>query len=305
MPSPPRQAGLLLSRPYLAVALSPLLVVKAIGLALLYLLASPAVLLVDLVAPRRHLAAGWVVGFMVLALAVTAGTWSVAFLADEPQLAGIGGMVHWYYQARDHLEELPYGDLIRLYAARNDLDPALLAAVVQMESNFDPNAVSRVGARGLMQLLPATWRYLYPESSCDGEHPPPSRGPDCIFEPAANLRVGARYLRQLLGEFDGDVVLAVAAYNAGAGAVRRLGTDQAAGIPPFRETGQFVRGVLGAWRELRGDPEEIAAMAEARLIHRLRRVTPFISTGLWLLLCLWVLRRLPWTLDRLPHRISA
>jgi len=104
------------------------------------------------------------------------------------------------------------------------LHPWLVAAVVEAESRFNPRAVSRVGARGLMQLMPAVWRD-------EGVRDP--------FEPRANLRAGTRHLRRLLDRF-GDLPLALAAYNAGAATVERYG-----GVPPFHETRSYLRAVLG------------------------------------------------------------
>jgi soluble lytic murein transglycosylase-like protein len=105
-----------------------------------------------------------------------------------------------------------------------DLHPWLVAAVVEAESRSNPRAVSRVGARGLMQLMPAVWRD-------EGVRDP--------FDPGANLRAGTRHLRRLLDRF-GELPLALAAYNAGAATVERYG-----GVPPFRETRAYLRAVLG------------------------------------------------------------
>lgn len=115
-------------------------------------------------------------------------------------------------------------DLIGPIAARYNLSPELLRGVVAAESGFDPRAVSPAGAMGLMQLMPATARAL---------------GVNDPFDPAANLDGGARYLRQLLDRFQGDTRLALAAYNAGPGAVERYH-----GVPPYKETRAYVQRVL-------------------------------------------------------------
>jgi soluble lytic murein transglycosylase-like protein len=109
-------------------------------------------------------------------------------------------------------------------ARRHHLDPALVQAVVAVESGFRPDAVSPKGAQGLMQLMPATARYLGVKDSLD---------------PADNLDGGTRYLRELLERYNGDVKRALAAYNAGQGAVARHG-----GVPPYPETLAYVRRVL-------------------------------------------------------------
>lgn len=133
-----------------------------------------------------------------------------------------------YAAAEDRQELLsrfPYGDLLSGAASRHSLDGLLLAAVVQAESGFDPEALSPMGAIGLMQVMPETadlYRVTEPG------------------DPRANVEVGARYLAWLLERFDGDIELALAAYNAGPGNVDRFG-----GMPPFKETQRYVNRVLG------------------------------------------------------------
>ncbi len=118
---------------------------------------------------------------------------------------------------------LPYAAEIVAAARRTNLHPWLVAAVIDAESRFDRWAVSRVGARGLMQLMPAVWI---------------QEGISDPHDPRANIEAGCRHLRALLDRF-GSLDLALAAYNAGAGAVEAAG-----GIPPYRETRGYVRRVL-------------------------------------------------------------
>lgn len=122
---------------------------------------------------------------------------------------------------------LPHADLIGEAASYYSLPPALLLALVQVESRFNPRAVSRRGALGLTQLMPATALDL-------GVLEP--------FDPSQNVFGGARFLRSLLNEFDGQLALALAAYNAGPGAVRRHG-----GIPPVAETQSYVPAVIALY----------------------------------------------------------
>lgn len=121
---------------------------------------------------------------------------------------------------------------VALTALRHNLDPALVMAVIQVESGFVADAVSPAGAVGLMQVMPATAEEM---------------GLPDVADPAVNLEAGCRYLAALLEVFGGDVELALAGYNAGPGAVRRWGT-----IPPYRETQNFVRRVAAAYHQLTG-----------------------------------------------------
>ena len=130
-------------------------------------------------------------------------------------------------ERRQLVASLPYGELIQAAADQYRLDSLLLAAVIQAESGFDPGAVSPRGARGLMQLMPATAAQY---------------GLATLEDPNANVRAGARYLRDLLEQYDEDLELTLAAYNAGPGNVARYG-----GVPPFRETRRYVSRVLGGY----------------------------------------------------------
>src|SRR5262245_21998402 len=118
----------------------------------------------------------------------------------------------------------PVLPLLHRLAQQYSIDPRLVHAIITVESNFDPRAVSRAGAQGLMQLMPDTaarYRVVNP------------------FDPEANLEGGMRYLRDLLGMFPNDLRHVLAAYNAGEGAVQQYG-----GIPPYPETQRYVERVL-------------------------------------------------------------
>ena len=124
-------------------------------------------------------------------------------------------------------------ELIQAFAAEHDLDPALIEAVIQVESNFNRKAVSRKGAQGLMQLMPSTiWRLSVGDA----------------YDPHENIGAGVRYLRQLLDRFHGDLTLALAAYNAGENAVLRY-----KGVPPYQETRDYVAKVLSLYRRRQGE----------------------------------------------------
>lgn len=128
------------------------------------------------------------------------------------------------------LDARPFADLIETVALKHGIDPALVHAVVQAESNYRPAARSQVGARGLMQLMPATARDFGVTSA------------KTLFDPQANLEAGVQYLKFLLARF--DLTNAIAAYNAGPAAVRKYD-----GIPPFPETQNYVRRVLSNFRQ--------------------------------------------------------
>ena len=155
----------------------------------------------------------------------------------------------------------PYGELIRQAAARHALAPELVESVIRVESNFEPRAVSPKGARGLMQLMPATARLL---------------GVGNVYDVRQNIEGGVRHLRTLMDRYRGNVPLALAAYNAGAEAVARYG-----GIPPYAETQAYVARIVGllrraGWLTAAEVAEAQAAQAaqaeraavEARMLHR-------------------------------------
>lgn len=119
----------------------------------------------------------------------------------------------------------PYGELIFTVAERHAINPQLVAAMVRAESAFDPLAVSRKGAAGLLQLMPATAQRF-------------GVSPQEVFDPERNLDAGVRYIRWLGERFDGDLPLVLAGYNAGEATVDRYG-----GVPPYSETRNYIRRV--------------------------------------------------------------
>ena len=123
----------------------------------------------------------------------------------------------WYYSEK-------YDDVITEAAERFGVSFSLLKAIIKAESDFDPQAVSKKGAMGLMQIMPQNFKLL---------------GLKDPFDPTQNIHAGARYFRQLYDRFDGKLALTLAAYNAGPTAVDRYKT-----IPPFEETEEYVKRVL-------------------------------------------------------------
>lgn len=138
---------------------------------------------------------------------------------------------------------VPYGSTIHAKAQKYGVDPALVAAVVETESRFRPNARSRVGARGLMQLMPKTGRWL---------------GASNLNDPEQNLDAGVKYLKYLQNRFDGNLKKTIAAYNAGEGNVKRYN-----GVPPFHETRSYVKKVMSRY-EKRNDQLQSYAADNAR-----------------------------------------
>jgi soluble lytic murein transglycosylase-like protein len=135
------------------------------------------------------------------------------------------------------LIQAPYGDMIQSAARKYSVDADLIFSVIATESNFNPRAISRRGARGLMQLLPATGTRF---------------GVKDIFDPAQNIDAGTKYLRDLMARYQGDLVLTLAAYNAGPGAVQRYGH-----VPPYNETISYVRAIRKTYaqRKLKNSPK--------------------------------------------------
>jgi soluble lytic murein transglycosylase-like protein len=157
----------------------------------------------------------------------------------------VPGSVRKLAQRATALPATIYDPFIDRVAEENGLDPALIKAVALVESGFNPKAVSPKGAQGLMQLMPAT-------ASRYGVSNP--------HDPYQSLRGGAQHLRDLLDEFSGDVTLALAAYNAGSGAVRRHG-----GVPAYKETREYVAKVernLGGTRRVARDSVGSSAKAQ-------------------------------------------
>lgn len=129
-----------------------------------------------------------------------------------------------------------YDVIVDRASRANGVDGALVHALILAESSYDPNAVSPAGASGLMQLMPATAKRY---------------GVANLLDPEQNIRGGVRHLKDLLVQFDGDVELVIAAYNAGPNAVIRAGMR----IPPYPETAKYVPKVIGHYRRFRSRKE--------------------------------------------------
>ncbi|MDH3344369.1 MAG: lytic transglycosylase domain-containing protein [Desulfobacteraceae bacterium] len=142
-------------------------------------------------------------------------------LADEN--AGgysVYGALSGYMNKKEQL----FHPIIIQMSSRHQVDPALVKAIIMAESGYNPKAISIRGAKGLMQLMPSTAQAL---------------GVEDIFNPKQNISGGVRYFKQLINKFDGDIKLALAAYNAGSRNVR-----QYQGIPPFKSTQYYIEKVF-------------------------------------------------------------
>jgi len=131
-------------------------------------------------------------------------------------------------------DKTPFQKLIRDAAARYNLDPTLIHSVIAIESNFDPKAVSRKNARGLMQLMPRTAEMMGVKDS---------------FDPGQNIDGGSHYLSDLLKKYKNDITLALAAYNAGPDSIDKYGRR----VPPYLETMKYVQRIAKTYAKLKAD----------------------------------------------------
>ena len=128
-----------------------------------------------------------------------------------------------------------YYPIILQAANRYQVDPAIVKAIIMAESSYNPKAVSKKGAKGLMQLMPKTAREM---------------GVEDIFNPEHNINGGVRYYKKLLGQFKGDIKLALAAYNAGMKTVRKHN-----GVPPFKSTRHYIKKVIEYYQHYKNQAE--------------------------------------------------
>ena len=137
---------------------------------------------------------------------------------------------------RKEVPQSPFEQIINQAATTHQVDPALIKAIIMAESRYNPKAVSKRGARGLMQLMPVTAKSLGVEDS---------------FDPEANINGGVMYFKRLLDRFDGNVEFALAAYNAGSRNVRKYG-----GVPPFIQTRTYIHKVFKYHQQYKQEVEE-------------------------------------------------
>jgi len=136
-------------------------------------------------------------------------------------------------------KQVPYAEMINRYARDVGINPQVVVGIIQAESSFQSRAVSAAGAYGLMQIMPDTWRQVNKEIKvCVGRHTGECSS-DCYYNADFNIHIGTNYLSQLLKRYQGNMILALAAYNAGPGAVDLYG-----GMPPYAETINYTERVI-------------------------------------------------------------
>lgn len=264
-------------------------VIRTVVLSAVMLVFSPIVILVDIFRRNRSVSRVWSAWFMVILGLVVGLSWSTVLYVSQ-QADRAASVFSSYTRVRSEVTAFPFSDLINLYSIKYDLDPSLVASIISQESHFKPTAVSSTGARGLMQIMPSTWREFSPGSQCTGEHDPPAEGKDCIFDVEANLRTGVAYLRALLDRFDGDVIMALAAYNAGAAKVARFESEEASGVPPFQETRNYVQRIVNYWSGIRHDAASFDVQ-KFSLAKKMQRWLIITSVILWFVFFIWVIRK--------------
>jgi len=150
------------------------------------------------------------------------------------------------YSLQEVDQGLPYAEMINYYACNAGINPQMVASVIQAESSFQNQAISSAGAYGLMQIMPTTWREVNQEiKACSGRHKGECSS-ECYYNARFNIQIGIHYIGQLLKKYQGNMILALAAYNAGPGTVDHYG-----GMPPYEETIYYVENIIRYWYEMK------------------------------------------------------
>ncbi len=251
-------------------------------------LLSPLVLLIDSFRNKGAVDKIWVFSFFLFTTVVMVLTGFGILVTEEPLLKTLKMMA----EVTENNEVLA-GDLqpmiriINKNALQYKVDPNLVFAMIRTESNFNPKAVSRAGAKGLMQIMPEVWRE-YSGSTCTGMHSNQivcQAGENCIFAPEGNIRTGTKYFQSLLVKYEGRIDLALEAYNAGISNVRP-------GVAPkYRETRNYVQNIVEFWKEIRKDTLDQQLKMSMRLHYGLKWLFG-AAFACWLILFWWARRKL-------------
>ena len=229
--------------------------------------ASPFVVLHE-IATGRPAEPDWIRAYLLFGLLLLLAT-GATLLADQASEREVFAALGRFDPRHEPVPAAAqYAEEINAAASRYDLNPMAIYYLIQVESGGRPMLVSPRGARGLMQIMPATWRALNPDGACHGDHPPGicKAGKECIFAAWGNIRVGALYLSQLLRTYGGDYVAALQAYNAG--------QRHVVSTPPakYAETRRYLSSFFTLFREA----QERSLRAGLAFSARARRwVLPF------------------------------
>jgi hypothetical protein len=193
---------------------------------------------------RRRLLTLWHIGLIILVFQL------VIYSIIGYGITGLHNKVWENFNEKSYVitdvgNKVPYEEIINRHARQAGINGQIVASLIQAESSFQPRARSPAGAYGLMQITPDTWRHVNKQLKiCAGRHPGDCTV-ECYYNEELNIGIGTVYLSQMLNKYKGNMVLALAAYNAGPGAVDKYGD-----IPPYDETINYVNRVIGYWYEL-------------------------------------------------------
>jgi soluble lytic murein transglycosylase-like protein len=233
---------------------------------------------------RQRLLMLWYVGLILLVV-------ELALFALTGYMVACYNSMVWgkfnesIYTIQDVDPKIPYAGTINRYAREAGINGQLVVSVIQAESSFQARALSVAGAYGLMQIIPSTWQKVNKESKvCSGRHGGECN-PECYYNPELNIGIGTIYLGELAKRYKGNMALAIAAYNAGPGAVEHYG-----GVPPYDETTAYTNRVISYWYELnnRSMPYFIFTAKQWDRIH----IALYWSMILTLLALAWLVWRL-------------
>ena len=225
--------------------------------------------------------------------------WYVVLIFSVLELVfyGITGYVSYYYRTavvnsfNEHAQtlhdveiQIPYAEMINRYGRAVGINPQVIAGVIKTESSFEPRALSPAGAYGLMQIMPNTWRQVNKSINvCAGRHTGECSS-ECYYNAELNIHIGTNYLSQLLRKYQGNMVLALAAYNAGPGAVDRYG-----GIPPYDETIKYTESVIQNYYSLQSKNMLYTSIARSEQWGKAHQFIggSIIITGALLIFIVW------------------
>ncbi|HEY8343842.1 MAG TPA: lytic transglycosylase domain-containing protein [Bacillota bacterium] len=249
-------------------------------------LASPVFMLIDAVRPSSSrkilLAYLW---FMVIFLCLTA----VCYWSNDRTISRLQSLLGRFFYPQEVVAALnkDTAELVNRYSVMFNINPQLINAIIQVESNNNPKARSPKGAAGLMQIMPAVWRQYNPNSRCDGRHLPDKvdHGTDCIYNVEANIRTGVRHLRFLIDYFHGEIGMAIEAYNAGL-----VNVDLDRNRPKFKETRDYLHRIATVMTPAT-TPSITRKLSMVMRSKVLVRRMLIISQMLWGILIFWLFKR--------------